>query len=107
MNFPEFLHDVLPVIQKFAPAIGGIIGGPVGAATGYALPMLAATFDSNPSDLRGLAEKIANAPDAQKRLSKIETNHLNMIDFLQDHDKNMTNFEMSIKISWDKPTDKV
>jgi hypothetical protein len=103
MKIKELFVDALPIIEKFSPTIGAAIGGPVGAATGYIIPLLASAFSVHPSDIPGLVAKIVADPDAQKKLSEIEDEHGDWIDTLQDSVSNLISAEINVKLGWAGP----
>lgn len=93
MKLKELLSDALPIISKFAPSIAGAIGGPVGVAAGYFIPILADAFGVHPSDIAGLTQKILNDSDAQRKLEQVESDHC-------DCANKLSNAEINIKLEW-------
>jgi len=68
----EIFKDVLPIIEKAAPTIGGIIGGPAGVATSFVITLLAKAFDAHPHDAKHVAECIMCDPSAEIKLKQLE-----------------------------------
>ena len=100
MKIKDLLNDALPIISKFAPTIGGAIGGPVGVAAGYVLPILANSFGVHPSDLSGLAQKILSDPNSQGKLEQVEYEHGDWVSGMMDSVNNLASAEISIKLQW-------
>lgn len=100
MKIKELFADALPIITKFAPSIGAAIGGPVGAATGFVVPLLATAFGVHPSDIGGLTQKILDDPDSQGKLEQIEEEHGDWVCRLMDSVNNLSHAEVNIKLDW-------
>ncbi len=100
MNIKDLLKDALPFISSFAPSIAGAIGGPVGLAAGYVLPVLADAFNIHPSNIAGLATKIVNDPDAQKKLEQIENDYGDIVNSLTNSFNHLASAEINIKLNW-------
>jgi hypothetical protein len=100
MNVKGIFEDALPIISTFAPTIGAALGGPIGLATGYILPLLAHAFNIDPSHLSDLATKIIGDPEAQAKLQVIEANHGSTVDLLMKSVNNLSKAEVSINLEW-------
>jgi hypothetical protein len=100
MKLKELFSDALPIISKFAPSIGAAIGGPVGLASGYAIPILASAFGAHPTDVRGLVQKIVNDSEAQSKLEGLEHEHGDWICALVDSVGNLSKAEIHINLEW-------
>jgi hypothetical protein len=100
MKLREIFDASLPIINKFAPSIGGAIGGPYGFAAGYILPLLATAFGSHPSDVKDLVQKILNDPNAQGKLESLEHEHGDWICGLLDSAEKLQEAEISVKLRW-------
>jgi hypothetical protein len=100
MKLKEIFNDALPIVSKFAPSIGAAIGGPVGLATGYAIPILANAFGTHPTDLRGLVTKIINDSDAKTKLEGLEEEHGDWLCSLEDSLNNLAKAEIHINLEW-------
>lgn len=100
MKLKELFSDSLPIIEKFAPSVGTAIGGPVGIAAGYAIPLLASAFGSKPSNIREIASKILTDADAQSKLEEIEHEHGDWICTLTDSLGNLSRAEIHINLEW-------
>lgn len=103
MNLKELFNDALPVINKFAPTIGEIIGGPIGMATGYIVPILANAFETSPTNLKKLAETIISDPDSQKKLEMVESNHADWLTALTTTVTHLSSAEVNVKLEWNNP----
>ena len=106
MNFKDLLEDALPVIKNFAPTIATAIGGPMGAATGYAVKALADTFDAKPENIHDVCKNIITDPCACKKLSNLENDHKDFIQSLIGNFDDLSKAEISFKIEFDKDKDK-
>ena len=100
MKFKEMFNDVLPIITSVAPTIGAAIGGPVGAATGYVIPILASAFGVHSTDVKGLVDKIANNGEAQNILASLEREHGDWVNSMMDTVANLSKAEINIKLEW-------
>jgi hypothetical protein len=96
----EVFKDALPIIKKFAPTIGAAIGGPVGVATGYILPLLATAFDSNTSDLKHIADTIINDPLAADKLGALEHEHCDFLCSMVGTMDRLMSVEINVKLNW-------
>lgn len=100
MKFKELFSDALPLIQKFAPTIGAAIGGPMGLATGYVIPILANAFGSKPNDFKDLVKNILNDSHAQEKLESIEHEHGDWVCTLMDSVNNLSSMKINIELTW-------
>ena len=103
MKLTELFSDVLPLIQKVAPTIGAAIGGPIGLAAGYVIPVLANAFDAHPTNVKQLVSNILADPNAQSKLQDIESEHANWLSSLMDSVNNLSHAEVNIKLDWQSP----
>jgi hypothetical protein len=100
MKFKELFKDALPLITKFAPSIAGAIGGPVGIAAGYVVPILANAFGTHPTNIAGLVQQIVSDPNTQGKLEALEVDHGDWIESLLDTTERLTSAEINIKLGW-------
>lgn len=101
MNIKELFNDVLPVLEKFAPSIGAAIGGPFALAAGYAVPLLASAFDTHPSNIKQIVEKIIQDPDAAKmKLENMENEYGDWITSLMRSVNNLLKAEVNVRLEW-------
>lgn len=98
----EVLNEALPIIEKFAPNFGNIIGGPVGVASGVALSLLARSFNAHPSDFRSLVANILNDKEAQNKLSSLDKEHGSWLTSLISEIKPPSSVVLSLKMDWDR-----
>lgn len=75
MSLSEIQKSILPLIEKSAPVIASAIGGPIGSAAGWAIALLAHAFNSDPTDISGLAEKMTSDTDLQSKLADLDSKH--------------------------------
>jgi len=104
MKLKELFGDALPLISKFAPSIGEAIGGPVGLAAGYVLPILATSFNAKPADIKQLVTNILNDSNAKDKLETLEHEHGDWICTLTDSVNNLSSAEINLKFEWQKPS---
>jgi len=102
MNLKELFNDALPIIKNFAPTIGAAIGGPAGAAAGYAIPILANSFGANPGDIKQIVSNILQDPNAEEKLDKAEHEHKDIICALIDSMHGLSRAEINLKLEWDQ-----
>ncbi len=100
MKLKDLLGDAFPLIKKFAPTIGSIIGGPVGFASGYILPILANAFNAHPTDFKELIANIVNDPASQSKLENLESEHCDWLCKTLDSVGNLAEAEINIKLKW-------
>ncbi len=100
MKLKELLGDAFPIIAKFAPSIGAAIGGPMGFAAGYLLPVLANTFNAHPTNMQELVTNILNDPNTQGKLESIEHEHGDWLCTTLDSIGNLAEAEINIKLKW-------
>ena len=100
MKLKELFGDALPIIEKFAPSIGGAIGGPVGVAAGYVVPILANAFGAHPSNIKELVGNILADSGAQSKLEAIEHEHGDWVCTLMDSVGNLTSAKINIELTW-------
>lgn len=103
MKIKELFTDALPLISQYAPTLGAAIGGPFGAAAGYALPVLASAFNHNPTDVRGLVQKIMDDKDAQGKLKNLECEHGECLSLIQNSFGNLSKAGIHINLEWNQP----
>ena len=60
------------IVGKGAPALGSLLGGPVGNAVGG---LIASVFGADPDDPDDIYEKLSADPDAIVKLKELEANH--------------------------------
>ena|ERR1700756_338575 len=101
MNVKEMLVDALPIIKEFAPTIAGAIGGPVGMAAGYVVPILANAFEGKSSNLKDLSQKIISHPQCKDILCSLESEHNVTIQSLLNNLNDLASLEITIKLAWD------
>jgi hypothetical protein len=102
MNYKELLSDALPIIERFAPTIATVIGGPFGFLSGSIIPILTSAFGVKTGDLKSLASNILNDPDAQNKLATLENNHGDLLSSILNSPSinNLANAEINIKLAW-------
>lgn len=103
INLSEVLHEALPLVEKFAPTIGSILGGIPGLASGSALSLLSKAFDTNPSNIHKLGEAIVNDPDAADKLADLDNQHGTWLSYIENI-KNLAKAEINIKLEWQPNT---
>lgn len=103
MNAKELLSDAFPIIQKFAPAIAGAIGGPTGFALGYLVPILANAFGAHPNNMKEIIANIINDPLAANKLGEIEREHGDWLCTVTDNIDRLITAEINIKLEWAQP----
>jgi hypothetical protein len=106
MNVKEILKDALPMIQKFAPSIGAAIGGPIGIATGFVLPILTNEFNAHPQNFGQLVTNMLQDIEAPAKLQKLEKEHGSWVSELMDSVNSLAEAEINVKLKWDTQTDK-
>lgn len=104
LSIKYLLNDALPIVTKFAPNIGAAIGGPVGAATGIVVPLLANAFGVHPSDIGGLAKKILTDTEAKGKLESVEAEHGDWVNGLMDSIGNLASAKVNIELTWQPVT---
>jgi hypothetical protein len=97
-TFKEIFKDVLPIIEKAAPSIGAIIGGPAGIATTFIINMLAKTFDAKPDDVKHIADCIMCDPSAELKLKQLEQYNQDLLATIkkEKEDNKPSNIEINI-----------
>ncbi len=99
----ELFSDALPIIEKFAPSLGGVIGGPAGFAIGYIIPILAHAFGAHPNDIKQIIANIISDPDAASKLQAIEHEHADWLCAAVDSAGRLIGAEINVKLSWADP----
>lgn len=100
MNIKDVFRDAIPLVEKFAPTIGAAIGGPIGAAAGAVIPILANVFDGHPNDIPGLVQRILTDSDASNKLQSLENEHHDWLCSMMDTVQSLVKAEISIKLEW-------
>lgn len=100
MNFKESFSEVLPLIERAAPTLAGAIGGPIGAAAGYVIPILASVFSPNSGSISDIVNQIKGDPDATIKLNALEQNHGDWINSLMKDVNKLATAEINIKLAW-------
>ena len=102
VNYAQIFREILPVLQKFAPTLAAIVGGPAGIATGFVIPLLANAFklDFKPGSLSGLVSSILSASDAPEKLNAIEKEHAPWLSAMMDETGKLAKAEISVKLEW-------
>lgn len=103
MKIKEAFIDALPIIEKFAPSVGAAIGGPLGFASGYIIPILASAFDAKPTDIKQLVSNIITDPRMQSKLESIEQDHGDWLSSLTDNLDRLVTAEFNVKLAWAEP----
>jgi hypothetical protein len=96
----DMFTDVLPIIKTVAPTVAGAIGGPIGMAASYIIPVLADAFGTGTGDINGLVNQIASDPDAVNKLQAIEAKHAGLLNVLMTSASKLTHAEINIKLDW-------
>lgn len=79
-NAKEILKDALPLIEKFAPSIAAIIGGPTAeAVANFIIHMFLQNFNVNSSNVGDLSTAIINHPQVEEKLATIENEHADFL----------------------------
>lgn len=100
MNVQAIFQEALPIIQKFAPSIGEIIGGPIGLSVGYIIPILASAFNVHPANLKQLVSTIVQDPDAESKLQHIEKEHGDWLCTILNSVSALSKAEVNVKLEW-------
>lgn len=100
INTKQAFSDILPIIEKYAPSIGGALGGPVGAAAGYVLPLLAGVFGGHAKDLSSIVKAISADSSAPDKLMQLEEAHGSVIGTLMNNLNALSKAEINIKLEW-------
>lgn len=72
------------VVEKGAPLLGGVLGGPGGAALGG---VVASMFGGDPENPKALAQAIQGNPDAAVKLRELEARHQERLEELALEEK--------------------
>ena len=100
INAKDLLIDALPIIKQFAPTIGAAIGGPIGMAAGYVIPVLANAFEGNPDNLKDLSQKIISHPQCKDILCTLENNHNTFLSQINNAINELAKAEITVKLEW-------
>ncbi len=100
MTLKDVFRDALPIIKNFAPSIAAAIGGPVGVATGYVLPILASAFGVDSSNPRSIAEAILAGSNSEDTLKELEHEHGDWICKLLDSVGNLASAKINVELTW-------
>lgn len=92
--------DALPIIATVAPTVAKAIGGPIGIAAGYIIPILANAFGAHPSDMSTIVSNLLSDPEANAKLQTIEDEHGDWLDGLMESVNNLQHAEINIKLDW-------
>lgn len=101
MKIKDLFHDALPIITKFAPTIGAAIGGPVGVAAGYVVPVLANAFGAKSTDIKDLVNKILADPGSEGKLEAIEQEHGDWVGALMNNVTHLTSAKINVELTWE------
>ena len=101
MNLKGILADAWPLVETIAPSIAGVIGGPMGLASGLALSILSAAFGTHPKDFKTLATTILTDPDVKAKLMAAEADHGGWLKGFVEDIKTPSHVEVNIKMDWD------
>jgi hypothetical protein len=102
MNMRETAKTILPVIEKSAPLLASLIGGPTGGAVAWVVSMLAQQFDAEHGDLPGLINNMQSDPDMETKLKDLQDKHLTTISDLMQSFKSPSRIEVRFIASWDR-----
>jgi hypothetical protein len=100
MMFKEIFAEAFPVIEKLAPSIAGAIGSPVAsAATMFGINLLGNALNVNPVNVRDVAQAVLTDPDAQGKISDLETM---FAQWFKGHQcfKMPAKAEINVKLEW-------
>lgn len=100
MNVKELFKDAMPVIEKSAPVLGGMLGGPIGLVMGNVIPLLANAFETHPANLQDLVQAIIKDPHAEAKLKSVQDVHADWLSSLMDNVNALESAEISIKLKW-------
>jgi len=100
MKLKEIFNDALPIIQRVAPTIASAIGGPLGLASGYVLPILASAFNIHPSNPQSIVQAILSHDGSEDTLASVEKEHGSVLCDLMNTVSNLENAEINVKLNW-------
>jgi hypothetical protein len=75
----DLLHDILPVVEKAAPLVAGILGGPAGTAAEVLINLLAKYFGASSSSVKDIAECMQCDPEVHIKLAALEKEHADLL----------------------------
>lgn len=100
------LHELLPFVEKTAPAIARILGlNSVAGGTPWAIYLLSKAFGLNLNEIDKLPQAIADDPDSDRKLHEIEESFSDwFLDQTKDVTKNIkvSNIELSLVVNFDQ-----
>ena len=102
MPLKSVFKEVLPTLEKFSPSIAAAIGGPVGFAMSFIIPLLAKSFGTETHDVSSLVKAILKDPESPVKLQSLEHQHHDWICGMLDSINNLQSAEISIKLEWNK-----
>jgi hypothetical protein len=94
------LTNALPVIATYAPTISRAIGGPVGIAFSYILPVLFNAFGVQYDDVTSLANAITTDESAPNKLQKIEKDHAECLTEMMKGLAELACVKLNLEINW-------
>ena len=100
ISIKGLFQDVLPLIKDAAPTVAGVIGGPVGLATGYILPILADAFQTHPQNFKELVDNITHSENAKSILQDVELKHAPWLNTLLTETHHISSAEINIKLEF-------
>ena len=100
MNLPTLFKEALPIIIEAAPTIAKVITNPVGTATNFVLPLLAATFDVKPGNIGSLVSSITSDDNAKSKLQQIENDYADIIKSFVNNFNNLSSAEINVKLNF-------
>lgn len=102
MSETEIKKSILPLIEKSAPLIATALGGPIGSAVGWAVGLLAHAFNSDPTDIKSLADAMQNDENLHDKLCDLESKNCDWLQkILSDIKIKMpVSAEITLKIQW-------
>lgn len=100
ITLKSVFKDALPIIDKYAPTIGSVIGGVPGLALGLVVPILAKAFGSDAHNLSDIVANIVKDEAAPIKLQALEAEHCDWICSLTQSVNKLQSAEISIKLDW-------
>jgi hypothetical protein len=90
----QILQDILPLIEKAAPAVAKALGlNALGSAAPWALYLISKAFGLNLNEVEKLPQAIIEDPESEKKLQQIEDS---FADWFMDNTRLLTK---NIKVS--------
>lgn len=105
----QLLNEVVPFVEKAAPAVARILGlNSLAGGTPWAVYLLSKAFGLNLQEVDKLPQAIADDPDSDKKLHELEESFSDwFLDQTKDIARNVkvSNLEVNFKLSFDTDKD--